>query len=85
MRILGLDHVQLAIHLGVEQDFAPAHKAHPALIVDDLEASRRALAAAGVSIVSEDSLPDVPRFYAADPFGNRIEFIQDGDGFSQRP
>lgn len=71
------------IHLGVEDAFAPARKAHPALLVADLAASRVALEAAGVPIVPDDTLPDVRRFYAADPFGNRIEFIQSGDGFSQ--
>ena len=72
------------LHLGVEAEFAPARKAHPALLVTDLEALRAALAAAHVPITPDDTLPDVRRFYAADPFGNRIEFIQDGDGFSQR-
>ncbi|MBK9710675.1 MAG: glyoxalase [Kouleothrix sp.] len=71
------------IHLGVEDAFAPARKAHPALLVADLAASRVALEAAGIPIVPDDTLPDVRRFYAADPFGNRIEFIQSGDGFSQ--
>jgi catechol 2,3-dioxygenase-like lactoylglutathione lyase family enzyme len=64
------------LHLGVEATFAPARKAHPALRVDDLEALRSVLAAAGVPITPDDTLPHVRRFYAADPFGNRIEFIQ---------
>ena len=51
--------------------------------VDDLEACRALLADAGVPITPDDTLPYVRRFYAADPFGNRIEFIQDGDGFAQ--
>ncbi len=72
------------VHVGVEEDFAPARKAHPALRVTDLEESRRALQAAGAPIVADDSLPDVRRFYTADPFGNRLELIQDGDGFAQR-
>ena len=73
----------IQIHLGVEADFAPARKAHPAFLVADLEALREKLREAGVSITEDTTLPDVRRFYAADPFGNRIEFIQDGDGFSQ--
>ncbi len=72
------------IHLGVEAQFSPARKAHPALLVDDLEACRQRLERAGVPITPDYTLPDVRRFYAADPFGNRIEFIQDGDGFGQQ-
>jgi len=73
------------VHLGVEEPFAPARKAHPAFRVADLEASRRALEAAGAPVVPDDSLPHVRRLYTADPFGNRIELMQDGDGFGQRP
>jgi catechol 2,3-dioxygenase-like lactoylglutathione lyase family enzyme len=73
------------LHLSVESEFAPARRAHPALRVDDLEACRALLAGAGVPITPDDTLPLVRRFYAADPFGNRIEFIQDGDGFAQQP
>lgn len=69
----------VALHLGVEQDFAPARKAHPALRVADLEAARAHLAAAGAAITPDDTLPHVRRFYVADPFGNRIEILQDGD------
>ncbi len=72
-----------ALHLGVETPFSPALKAHPALRVDDLEALRTLLAAAGAPITPDDALPDVRRFYAADPFGNRIEFIQEGRGSSR--
>jgi catechol 2,3-dioxygenase-like lactoylglutathione lyase family enzyme len=69
----------IAIHLGVETPFSPARKAHPAFVVADLAAARQALAEAGVPITPDDTLPHVRRFYAADPFGNRIEFIQQGD------
>ena len=69
----------IGVHLGVEQEFAPARKAHPAFSVADLEALRGTLAAAGVPITLDDTLPNVRRFYATDPFGNRIEFIQAGD------
>ena len=71
------------VHLGVEADFAPARKAHPAFLVEDLEAARRELAASGAPVVPDDTLEDVRRFYTADPFGNRIELIQRGDGFSE--
>ncbi len=72
------------LHLGVEEGFAPQRKAHPALVLRDLEAARAELVAAGVAIVPDTTLPNVRRFYAADPFGNRIEFIQAGDGFAER-
>ncbi|MBP8250870.1 MAG: VOC family protein [Herpetosiphon sp.] len=69
----------IALHLGVEKDFMPARKAHPAFRVSNLEAARQHLAHAGVAITPDDALPHVRRFYIADPFGNRIEILQDGD------
>ena len=63
------------LHFGVEQDFRPARKAHPAFRVADLDALRRRLEAAGVAIVDDEALPGERRFYAADPFGNRLEFL----------
>ena len=72
------------IHLGVERDFRPAAKAHPALLVDDLEGARRTLEAAGVEVTADD-LITVRRFYAAHPFGNRLEFVDARDrGFTVR-
>jgi catechol 2,3-dioxygenase-like lactoylglutathione lyase family enzyme len=75
----------VALHLGIKAEFAPARKAHPALLIRDLEACRAILCQAGVVLTPDDTLPNVRRFYAEDPFGNRLEFLQDGDGFSQRP
>lgn len=72
------------LHLGVEQGGAPARKAHPALLVRELDALCDRLAAAGVEVIPDEALPEVRRCYAFDPFGNRVEFIQDGDGFGQR-
>jgi catechol 2,3-dioxygenase-like lactoylglutathione lyase family enzyme len=66
------------LHLGIQDDFVPARKAHPAFRVVDLEHLFSILTAVGVSIQLDESLPGVRRFYAADPFGNRLEFIQDG-------
>ncbi|NJN14812.1 MAG: glyoxalase [Oscillochloris sp.] len=71
------------LHLGVEQAFTPARKAHPAFLVADLTAWESQVRDAGVDITPDTTLPGVRRFYAADPFGNRLEFIQNGDGFSQ--
>jgi len=75
----------LAIHLGVDQRFIAAHKAHPGLIVVDLDAARRALVAGGARVVADDAALDVRRCYTEDPFGNRIELIEAGDaGFTER-
>lgn len=118
MKILGLDHVQLAmpageeararvfysgllgipevpkpaslagrggawfqeggvkIHLGVESDFRPARKAHPALLVRGLRDLVRRLRDAGVEIVEDDLMPGYDRVYATDPFGNRLELME---------
>lgn len=72
------------IHLGVEEPFAPARKAHPALTVADLDALATRLRVAGVAVHDDDAPLGRRRIYVADPFGNRIELIADGDGFAQR-
>jgi catechol 2,3-dioxygenase-like lactoylglutathione lyase family enzyme len=65
------------LHLGVEDPFAPALKAHPAFLVEDLDALEVALTAAGHPTVHADGeLPGIRRFHSADPFGNRLEFQQ---------
>ena len=75
-----------AIHLGVEGDFRPLAKAHPALLIRDLDAGRDALAAAGVPIEEDDAVLPVRRCYVHDPFGNRIELVDSRDaGFSGSP
>ena len=118
MRIVGLDHVQLAmpagreaearafyqgilgipevpkpsnlvtrggcwfelgavkVHLGVEVDFRPARKAHPAFLVEDLAAVMSTLAAAGVAMRRDEPLEGYDRVYVDDPFGNRIELLE---------
>jgi catechol 2,3-dioxygenase-like lactoylglutathione lyase family enzyme len=118
VRILGIDHVQLAIprggeaaarafyggalgleelpkpealrarggvwfaagaqelHLGVEEPFAPARKAHPGLVVDDLDAVCASLREAGHDPRSDDAVPGIRRAFAEDPFGNRLELRQ---------
>lgn len=70
-----LDGVQL--HLGVEDDFRPARKAHPALRVHDLAGLVDSLASAGIEARPDTDLPDLFRVYVDDPFGNRIELIDD--------
>jgi catechol 2,3-dioxygenase-like lactoylglutathione lyase family enzyme len=64
------------LHVGVEEPFAPARKAHPGLVVDDLAALVDRLAGAGIEAVPDTSLPGVDRVYVADPFGNRLELRQ---------
>lgn len=118
MRIVGLDHVQLAmpaggedaarrfygdvlgleevpkpvalagrggawfrsggvrLHLGVEADFRPARKSHPALRVEGLTALIARCVDAGYHVERDVPLPGVDRVHVADPFGNRIELIE---------
>ena len=64
------------IHLGVEPDFRPARKAHPALLCSDYDALTARLRAAGVETREDDSIPGVRRCHISDPFGNRIELIR---------
>jgi catechol 2,3-dioxygenase-like lactoylglutathione lyase family enzyme len=63
------------LHVGVERDFTPARKAHPALAVDELDALAARLESAGVPVAWDTDLPGVRRFYAQDPWGNRIELL----------
>jgi catechol 2,3-dioxygenase-like lactoylglutathione lyase family enzyme len=68
-------HASVAVHLGVEEEFRPAKKAHPALRVRDLPALEDALTAAGVAIRPNPDQPPGAGCYVDDPFGNRIELI----------
>lgn len=67
-------HVEL--HLGVEEGFAPARKAHPGLLVDGLEDYARRIESHGVAVEWDDSFPGYRRCYVADPHGNRIELME---------
>jgi catechol 2,3-dioxygenase-like lactoylglutathione lyase family enzyme len=64
------------LHIGVEQDFRSARKAHPAFAVNDLEGLRKALLAHGVNVTDDEFLPGTCRFYCEDPWGNRLEFVE---------
>jgi catechol 2,3-dioxygenase-like lactoylglutathione lyase family enzyme len=64
------------LHVGVERDFHPARKAHPALVVRSLNALVDRLAKAGIAVRWDNEMPDVRRCYVDDPFGNRIELIE---------
>lgn len=63
------------VHLGVEADFRPARKAHPAFLVSDVVELLAHLEASGVPVVRDDNLPGFVRGYVEDPFGNRIELL----------
>ena len=63
------------LHIGVEQPFAAARKAHPALLVRNLDALAAKLQAAGVEVTWDNDLPGYRRFYASDPWGNRLELL----------
>jgi catechol 2,3-dioxygenase-like lactoylglutathione lyase family enzyme len=64
------------LHVGVDRPFVPARKAHPGLVVSNLAGLAGRLAAAGIAVEEDDSIPGAKRFHAADPFGNRLEFRQ---------
>jgi catechol 2,3-dioxygenase-like lactoylglutathione lyase family enzyme len=64
------------LHLGVDSDFRSATRAHPALLVDDLDDVAARLAADGQDVTWDGEFPGHRRFYAVDPFGNRLEFLQ---------
>ncbi len=68
---------QHQLHIGIENDFAPARKAHPAFALPsaDLDELANRLTDAGVEVVWDSSLADRSRFYCEDPWGNRIEFL----------
>ena len=66
------------LHIGVDPEFAPARKAHPALVVarGRLEEVAERLLSAGVEVIWDDAIPDVARFFCKDPWGNRIELLE---------
>jgi catechol 2,3-dioxygenase-like lactoylglutathione lyase family enzyme len=63
------------VHLGVDRDFRPARKAHPALLVADLPGLVERLAEAGQDVRWDDLLPGFRRCYVDDPCGNRLELL----------
>jgi catechol 2,3-dioxygenase-like lactoylglutathione lyase family enzyme len=67
---------ELKIHLGVEKNFVPARKAHPAFIVDDLAGLEATLVKAGYPVAHDQPLEGYDRIFVDDPFGNRIELMQ---------
>lgn len=66
----------IELHLGVDRDFRPARKAHPGLLVSDLDSWAARLRAAGAPVEFDDDFPGMRRFYSEDPYGNRLEFLE---------
>lgn len=66
----------LEVHLGVEEGFHPAVKAHPAFLVDDLERVRARVEMSGFKVIDTVQLEGFRRVYVRDPFGNRLELIE---------
>jgi catechol 2,3-dioxygenase-like lactoylglutathione lyase family enzyme len=63
------------IHLGIEEGHSPARKAHPGILVGDLDELEARLRAADHEVQPDYLLPGYRRFYVSDPFGNRLEFL----------
>jgi catechol 2,3-dioxygenase-like lactoylglutathione lyase family enzyme len=64
------------IHLGVDKDFRAATKAHPGLIVKDLDDIAQRCRERGFRVIDDEPLKGWHRVYVADPFGNRIELME---------
>jgi catechol 2,3-dioxygenase-like lactoylglutathione lyase family enzyme len=76
---------ELKVHLGVEKNFAPARKAHPAFIVDDLAGLTAVLTNAGYAIAHDKPLEGYDRIFVDDPFGNRVELMEIKKSQAERP
>ena len=63
------------LHLGVESDFRPAKKAHPALRCVRFDATIERLRGQDIAVIPDDAVPGSKRAYVNDPFGNRLELI----------
>lgn len=71
-----VDPFDAEVHLGVEVDFRPARKAHPAFIRPDLDDLASNLEAAGYPVTwGDDEVPGMRRFHSEDCHGNRLEFV----------
>ena len=66
----------VGIHLGIEPEMRASAKAHPALVVDDLDAFVARIVGAGAKWTPSDEIPNTRRGHTWDPFGNRIELVQ---------
>jgi len=66
----------LKVHLGVDRDFRPAHRAHPAFLVTGLRELLALCRARGYAVEDDEPLAGYERAYVSDPFGNRIELLE---------
>lgn len=66
----------LELHLSVEHDFRPARKGHPGILVENVDAVAERIATTGQKVNWDEEFPGFRRFYAYDPFGNRLEFLE---------
>ena len=66
----------LEVHLGIEEPFTPARKAHPAFLVTGLETLRARIEAAGYRVTDDVPLEGYHRVHVRDPFGNRLELVK---------
>jgi catechol 2,3-dioxygenase-like lactoylglutathione lyase family enzyme len=64
------------LHVGIEEGFVPARKAHPGLAVDDVDGLAAVVEASGAPVGWDDAIPGLRRFHTVDPVGNRLEFQQ---------
>jgi catechol 2,3-dioxygenase-like lactoylglutathione lyase family enzyme len=66
------------LHIGIQEPFSPAVKAHPALRVTpgELDALAERLASSGAPVDWDEAIPEVRRFHTQDPWGNRIELLE---------
>ncbi len=64
------------IHIGIDSDFRPSRKGHPAIHVKNLDALRERITSKGIEVKEDEVLPGAKRFYVDDPFGNRIELLE---------
>jgi catechol 2,3-dioxygenase-like lactoylglutathione lyase family enzyme len=64
------------IHIGIEEPFYPAKKAHPAFEIENIEKLKKHLVTNGIDVIEDDKLPGAKRFYISDPFGNRMELLE---------
>lgn len=66
------------VHIGVQKEFVPATKAHPAFHVQNIDSLREYLLQKNIQVIDDDARSDegVQRFYLNDPFGNRLEFLE---------
>jgi len=64
------------IHIGIDKNFVPAKKAHPAIHLQKLTALKEQIMAHGIHVKDDELLPGADRFYVDDPFGNRLEFLE---------